>query len=107
MTPVIALTWTLPNDNNLDFGPSRDVGFVRNSSDGNYIANLTQKTEGGSDGSFFTSTLLVLEPVDGLNLTCTGVREVHPVKKSVVIYISGMNKSYYRLEQIKHSQLIS
>ena len=93
MIPVISLTWTLPNGVDLGFGLLRDVGDIRNSSDGNYIANLTQKTEGGSDGFFFTSTLLVLEPVDGQNLTCTGVHDFYQVKKGVITASTGTNNT--------------
>ena len=93
MIPVVSLTWTLPNGVDLGFGLLKNIGNTRNSSDGNYRANLTHKMDSGSDGFFFTSTMLVLEPVDGQNLTCTGVNDFYKVKKSVVTVSTGTNNT--------------
>ena len=96
MIPVTSLAWTLPSSNILEFGALRNVGDVRNSSDGNYIATLTQKMEDddpNSDRFFYTSTLLVLEPVNGLNLTCTAVVGSNQPKMSITTATSGKNYS--------------
>ena len=69
------LIWTLPTGDAIEFGVLRTVGDVRNSSDNFYYATLTEKMEDedpDTDRFFFTSTLLVLEHVNGSNLTCTG-----------------------------------
>ena len=93
MIPVISLVWSLPNGEHLEFGALRNVGDTRNSSDGNYTATLTQKMDDDIQDSRFsyTSTLLVLEPVDGLNLTCTAVDGSTQPDKSITIATSGMN----------------
>ena len=73
LVPSSALTWTLPSGVIMEFGVRRNVGDVRNSSV--YSATLTEKTEDddpNTDRFFFTSTLLVLQPVNGSNLTCKG-----------------------------------
>ena len=75
LIPSSALTWTLPTGVIVEFGVRRNVGDARNSSDNVYSATLTEKTEDddpNTDKFFFTSTLLVLEPVNGSNLTCKG-----------------------------------
>lgn len=75
LVPSSALTWTLPTGVIVEFGVRRNVGDVRNSSDNVYIATLTAKREDNdpnTDRFFFASTLLVLEPVNGSNLTCKG-----------------------------------
>ena len=87
--PVLSLTWTLPNGDHLEFGLLRNVGDIRISLDGNYTANLTYKMNSGSDGFFFTSTLLVIEPMDELNLTCTGIHDFYLVKRTITTALSG------------------
>ena len=75
LIPSTTLIWTLPTGVELEFGVLRNVGDVRNTSDNVYSATLTQKTEDNdpnTDRFFFTSTLLVLQPVNGSNLTCKG-----------------------------------
>ena len=92
MVPSISLTWSLPNGDELRFSFLRNVGDVRNSSDNVYSATLTGKTEDddpNTDLSFFTSTLLILEPVNGSTLTCTGSSGTDLVYNSAVIIISG------------------
>ena len=76
LVPSSVLTWTLPTGDQLQFSILRNIGDVRNSSDNVYSATLTGKTEDddpNTDRFFFTSTLLILEPVNGSTLTCTGV----------------------------------
>ena len=93
MIPVILLVWSLPNGDTLEFGALRNVGDTRNSSDDNYVATLTQKMDDGdpdSDRFSYTSTLLVLEPVNGLILTCTAVDGSNQPQNSITIATSGM-----------------
>ena len=92
MVPTATLIWTLPTRGMLEFGVLRNVGDVRNSSDSMYSASLTGKREDdnqATDRVFFTSTLLILEPVNQTTLTCTGSGGVDPVKKSTTITQSG------------------
>ena len=92
MVPTATLIWTLPTGGMLEFGVVRNVGDVRNSSDSMYSASLTGKREDGdpdTDRFFFTSTLLILEPDNQTNLTCTGSGGVDPVEKSTIITLSG------------------
>ena len=91
MTPVLSLTWTLPNGDHLQYGALRSVGDLRISTDGNYIANLTQMTADSNDRFFYTSTLLVLEPVVEQNLSCTAVDESSQPRRSIATAVSGMN----------------
>ena len=75
LVPSSALTWTLPTGVELEFGVLKNVGDVRNSTDGVYSATLTEKREDDDPNTerfFFTSTLKILEPVNGSNLTCEG-----------------------------------
>ena len=75
----------------LQFGVLRNVGDVRTSSDSIYSATLTGKTEDddpNTDLFFFTSALLILEPVNGSILTCTGIRS-DPMTNSTTVIISG------------------
>ena len=75
LVPSSALTWTLPTGVELEFGVLRNVGDVRNSSDNVYSATLTEKIEDddtNTDRFFFTSTLLLLQPVNRSTLTCEG-----------------------------------
>ena len=85
MVPSTGLTWTLPDGATLEFDGASAVGVVINSSDNAYSAALTGKTEDGNiDSFFFNSTLLVLEPVNGSNLTC-GADAVENATTTVVI----------------------
>ncbi|CAI8031893.1 hypothetical protein GBAR_LOCUS18060 [Geodia barretti] len=86
------LIWTLPTSDTIEFGVLRTVGDVRNSSDNVYSATLTNKIEDedpNTDRFFFTSTLLVLEPANRSNLTCTGGTAAASVKMSTTITQSG------------------
>ena len=90
MTPVFSLVWSLPNDEILEFGVLRNVGDVRISLDGNYTATLTDKRAHDGDRFFYTSTILVLEPVNGSNLTCRAVDGSLQLEKRIVTAISGI-----------------
>ena len=75
MEPSFGLTWTIPTGGPLEFSIAREVGNIRNSSDDVYSATLTSKiedTDPDSDRFFFSSTLLILETVNGSTITCTG-----------------------------------
>ena len=72
---VAALTWILPSGVGLEFTGASPVGRVRNSSDDQFSATLTSKMENedpDSDDLFFTSTLLIIDPVNGSELICSG-----------------------------------
>ena len=69
--PSISMAWSLPTGDDLNFTGSANAGEVHNSSDNVYSATLTNKTD--YDSRFlFTSTLLILEPANGSNITCSG-----------------------------------
>ena len=91
--PPFAVHWTLPTGGSLDFGHAENIGAVYVSYDNAYSATLTNKTEDPNSASryFFTSTLLVMEPVNGSNLTCVGVTGAVEVKESTSIILSGKN----------------
>ena len=95
LVPSSGLTWTLPNgDGTLEFSILSNVDDVRPTppGDGVYTATLTSKTEDGDPGTdrfFFTSTLLILETVNGTSLTCAGGTVVNPVENSTDIILSG------------------
>ena len=87
--PTTTLTWTISTGVLLEFSALRNVGDVRNSSDNVYSATLTEKAEdddANSDRFFFISSLLVLQPVNGSTMTCTG-RNVG--SESTTITLSG------------------
>ena len=89
LVPAFTLQWTLPNgDGTLEFLASSSVDEFLNSSDGIYSATLTKKTDAGSGRSLFSSTLLILEPSNGTNLTC-GAAALNPVMDNIDIIISG------------------
>ena len=91
MVPSFSLTWTIPTGDLLEFSTSRDVGEIMNSTDNVYSANLTNKmedTDPDSDRFFFSSTLLILETVNGSTITCTGAG-TDPVEDSIDITLSG------------------
>ena len=105
MIPVLSLAWTLPNGDILGFGALRSVGDIRISTDGNYRANLTHMMADSEDRFFFTSTLLVMDPVDVLNLTCTAVDESYQPTKSVATAISGMS-IFFTMAKYKINKII-
>ena len=89
--PASTLTWTVPTGDHLEFSIARDVGDISNSSDNVYSANLTNKmedTDPSSDRFFFSSTLLILETVNGSTITCSGAT-VDPVEDSIDITLSS------------------
>ena len=88
-----AIQWALPTGELLEFAGSKDIGTVDVSPDNAYSATLKNKTEDPNrDGTFFfTSTLLVMEPVNGSNLTCMGVTGIGPVEERTSIILSGKN----------------
>ena len=86
------LTWTLPNNEILRFSQSRDINDTETSDDDKYIATLTNKTEGEVTDTFlFTSTLMILEPVNGSTVTCTGGTTTNLVSGDTTIVLSGMS----------------
>ena len=95
LVPSSGLIWTLPNgDGTLQFDILSNEGDVRPSfpGDGVYTAILTNMTEDDDPGTnrfFFTSTLLILETVNGTSLTCSGGTLANPVENSTDINLSG------------------
>ena len=95
LIPSESLIWTLPNNETLRFSLLRDIDDTEPpdpSDDDNYIATLTNKTEGDEiDTFFFTSTLMILEPVDGSTVTCTGGTASNAVSGDTTIILSGQS----------------
>ena len=90
LIPSDTLIWTLPNNETLRFSQSRDINDIETSDDDNYIATLTNKTEGDLIDTFlFTSTLMILEPMNGSTVTCTGGTASNPVSNDTTIIFSG------------------
>ena len=87
------LAWTLPNNEALRFtvfSRINDTEPPDPSDDDNYIATLTNKTEGDLIATFlFTSTLMILEPVNGSTVTCTGGTISNSVSIDITIIFSG------------------
>ena len=76
LRPVASQTWRVPSVGvGLGFAGTSPVGRVRNSSDDQFSATLTSMNEDedpDSDNLFFTSTLLIIDPVNGSELICSG-----------------------------------
>ncbi|CAI8013188.1 hypothetical protein GBAR_LOCUS8398 [Geodia barretti] len=91
LVPSFAIQWTVPTGDHLDFGQTDNIGTFYVSSDNAYNATLTDRTGDPNSNNrfFFTSTLLVLVPVNESNLTCVGVTGADPVKESTSIILSG------------------
>ena len=89
LVPSTALIWTVPASEMLIFSRERMNGDTRNSSDGNYIATLTDVMADGADTSLFMSTLLILETTNHSMLTCSGGTVANPVMESVTLTLSG------------------
>ena len=89
MVPSFSLAWTIPTGDPLEFSITTDVGEIMNSTDNVYSANLTSKMDvPDSDRDIFSSTLLILETVNGSTITCTGAG-TDPVEDSNDITLSG------------------
>ena len=93
MVSSFAVQWTLPTGETLEFGGEMDIGTIVTSSDDAYSATLRNRMEDPNSAIrfFFTSTLLVMDPVNGSNVTCVGVSGADPVKESTSIILSGKN----------------
>ena len=92
MVPSLGLTWTLPTGDPLEFDILSDEGDFRNFSDNVYSATLTNKMENDdldTNRFFFSSTLLILETVNGSTITCTGGTAADPVEASTDITLSS------------------
>ena len=92
LIPSESLIWTLPNNEILRFSLLRDINDTQTSDDDNYIATLTNKIEGEvTDTFFFTSTLMILEPVNVSTVTCTGGISPNLVDNDITIILSGQS----------------
>ena len=90
LIPSESLIWFLSNNEILRFSQSRDINDIETSDDDNYIATLINKTEGEEiDTFFFTSTLIILEPVNGSTVTYTGGISPNLVNIDITITLSG------------------
>ena len=86
------LRWELPNSNVLTFTGGSSDGTVRNTTDNNYSAVLTRKVEDSSpDSEYFKfySTLLVIRPLNGTSVKCSGAVGLDSYDNSSSILISG------------------
>ena len=89
------MTWTvLPSsDVVLRFTGASPVGRVRNSSDDQFSATLTSKMvdeDPDSDNLFFTSTLLIIDPVNDSELICSGTAASGTVfQGNITVVLSG------------------
>ena len=94
MIPTATLTWRLHSGDTLpDFTGGSSVGRVRNSSDDQFSATLTGKMkddDSNTDLFFFSSTLLILEPINGSSLTCIASVSGSLSQKNTSIVLSGM-----------------
>ena len=90
------LAWTLPHGDLLQFSGSSNVGDTMNSSDNVFTATLTNKIDDLSNPLrfLFTSTLLVIEPINGSNLTCVGGSGEDPMEETTIITLSGIELYY-------------
>ena len=80
----------LPSGVGLGFTGAISVGRVRNSSDDQFSATLTSMMEDpDSDDLFFTSTLLIIDPVNGSELICSGTAASGNVFQGNVIVLSS------------------
>ena len=92
LKPSSELIWTLPNNEILRFSDSRNINDTEPSDDDNYIATLINKIDGEmTDTVFFTSTLMILEPVNGSTVTCTGGTISNVVSNETTIILSGQS----------------
>ena len=90
LIPSESVIWTLPNNEELRFSLLRDINDTETSDDDNYIATLTNKSEGEMTDTFlFTSTLMILVPVNGSTVTCTGGTTSNSVSIDTTIIFSG------------------
>ena len=93
MVSSTALTWTLPDGSFLEFDRVSDFGIAINSSDDIYSAILTSRTDDNDPSTstrfFFTSTLVVMQPMNRSTLTCAGGSGADPVEESTSIILSG------------------
>ena len=83
----------LPSGVGLGFTGASSVGRVFNSSDDQFSATLTSKMEDedpDSDVLFFTSTLLIIDPVNGSELICSGTPSGGTVfQGNITVILSG------------------
>ena len=83
----------LPSGVGLGFTGASSVGRVRNSSDDQFSATLTSKIEDedpDSDDFFCTSTLLIIDPVNGSELICSGTAASGTVfQGNITVVLSG------------------
>ena len=93
LRPVAVQSWILPSGVGLGFTGASSVGRVFNNSDDQFSASLTSKMEDedpDSDDLFFTSTLLIIDPVNGSELICSGTHSGGTVfQGNITVILSG------------------
>ena len=92
LSPVATMTWILPSGVGLGFTGASSVCRVFNSADDQFSATLTSKMEDedpDSDDLFFTSTLLIIDPVNGSTFVCAGVVGGSITRGNATVLLSG------------------
>ena len=91
MVPSVELVWILPINESLRFAAGfADVDDTAMSSDGNFVATITNIADTDDDTLFlFTSTLMILETVNGTMLSCIGGTTENVVESDTVLIFSG------------------
>ena len=100
LSPVATMTWILPSGVGLGFTGASSVGRVRNSSDDQFSVTLTSKLEDedpDSDDLFFTSTLLIIDPVNGSTFVCAGVVGGSSTRGNATVLLSGSYVTSFKM----------
>ena len=86
LIPTFALTWRLPNGEELEFHSDNDIIENNTLTDGTTIATLTEMVSAGGGRFLFTSTLLIQETIDMSSLTCVGTDIDSPTAETTIIH---------------------
>ena len=82
-----ALTWRLPNGEELEFTSDNDIIENNTLTDGTTIATLTEIMPAGGGRFLFTSTLLIQETIDMSSLTCVGATALdNPTAETTILH---------------------
>ena len=81
---AFALTWILPNGEELEFTSDNDIIENNTLTDGTTIATLTEIMPAGGGRFLFTSTLLIQETIDMSSLTCVGADIDSPTTETTI-----------------------
>ena len=86
LIPTFALSWILPNGEELEFNSDNDIIENNTLTDGITIATLTEMVPAGGGRFLFTSTLLIQETIDMSSLTCFGTDVPQPTAETTIIH---------------------